>query len=145
MENAGKYSKTIQTREFGEITVDSDYIFTFPNGLLGFENLREFVLISVEDTAPFKWLISIEQPEIGFILLSPWLADEFYNPGKSIDTSKNAVFVIIKLEKSKGEMSANMKAPLILDAEFNIGEQIILPSDKFTTNFILKTANEKQL
>lgn len=142
MVNAVSNSKTINTREFGEITVASDYIFNFTNGLLGFENLHEFVLISVEDTAPFKWLISIDQPEIGFILLSPWLADEFFNPGKSIDTQKNAVFVIIKLGKSKGEMTANMKAPLILDAEFNKGEQIILPSDKFSTNFIIKSATK---
>ena len=102
------------------------------------------MLVSVEDTAPFKWLISIDQPEIGFILLSPWLVDSHYNPGKSVDTETNAVFVVIKLEKDRGEMSANMKAPVVLDAENNIGEQIILPSDKFSTNYVINGSKEPQ-
>lgn len=144
MENAGTEKQVIKTREFGEIEFDSDFIFNFPNGLIGFEDLHEFILISIDDTAPFKWLISIDQPEIGFILLSPLLIDESYKTSKKTDNSNEIVFVIIKLEKSKGEMSANMKAPVIIDAELNIGEQIILPSDKFSTNFIIKTVKSSQ-
>jgi flagellar assembly factor FliW len=142
MENAGHSSKTIKTREFGDIAIEPQYIFNFPSGILGFETLKEFVLVSVEDTAPFKWLISIQQPEIGFILLSPWLADQEFNPGRSIDISNSAVFVIIKLEKDRGVMTANMKAPIVLDAENNIGEQVILPSDKFSTNFVINANSE---
>lgn len=142
MENAGHSIKKIKTREFGEIAIEPQYIFNFPNGILGFENLQEFILVSVEETAPFKWLISIQQPEIGFILLSPWLADQEFNPGRAINISENAVFVIIKLEKDRGVMTANMKAPIVLDAENNVGEQVILPSDKFSTNFVINAKSE---
>ncbi|MFW5663186.1 MAG: flagellar assembly protein FliW, partial [Bacteroidota bacterium] len=74
--------RKIKTLHFGEIDVESQYIFNFPEGLLGFENLREFVLISEEETVPFKWLINLEEPEIGFPLLSPWHIDLTYNPGR---------------------------------------------------------------
>lgn len=136
MSNSVKERKII-TLHFGEITVASDYIFTFPEGVLGFEYLREFVLISEEETAPFKWLVSIEEPEIGFPLLSPWLLDLQYNPGKSYDVDKLVFFVIVTLEDENHQMTANLKAPIILDPEVQDGKQVILSSEKYSTNFII--------
>ncbi len=129
-------SKTIKTLHFGEINVEPQHIFHFKEGMLGFENLKEFVLISEEETVPFKWLVSMDEPEIGFPLLSPWHIDLTYNPGKDIDAEKVVLFVVVTLDSSKGQMSANMKAPIILDVENQIGEQRILRSDKYSTNYI---------
>ena len=53
MENNNE-SRKISTVQFGEVTVEKKHIFNFPNGILGFEDLREFVLISEEETVPFK-------------------------------------------------------------------------------------------
>ncbi|MBX3042456.1 MAG: flagellar assembly protein FliW [Candidatus Kapabacteria bacterium] len=129
--------RVIFTPHFGEITVGKEYIFIFPEGILGFEDLREFVLISEEESAPFKWLISLEQPEIGFPLLSPWLLDLEYNPGKSHDKEELVLFVIITLEDENHQMTANMKAPIILNSKSQDGQQVILTTDKYSTNHII--------
>lgn len=129
-------SKTIKTLQFGEINVEPQFVFHFKDGILGFENLKDFVLISEEETVPFKWLVSMDEPEIGFPLLSPWHIDLTYNPGKDIDTDKFVMFVVITLDRANGQMSANMKAPVILDVNTQTGEQRILRSDKYSTNYI---------
>jgi len=128
----------IITPHFGELIIQNDQIFYFENGMLGFEDLHNFVVISEEETAPFKWLISIDKPEIGFPLLSPWLIDINYSPGDQYDVEKLVFFVVITLENEEGKMSANMKAPVILDTDNLKGEQIILPFDKYATNFIIE-------
>jgi flagellar assembly factor FliW len=136
-------TKSIKTLHFGEINVEEKHIFTFKDGMLGFENLKQYVLISDEETVPFKWLISLDEPEIGFPLLSPWHIDLTYSPGREIDTDKVVLFVVVTLDSSKGQMSANMKAPIILDVEKQTGEQRILRSDKYSTNYLFPNKEDK--
>lgn len=130
--------RKIITLHFGELLIEDKHIFHFEQGVLGFENLKEFVLISEEESDPFKWLISVEEPNIGFPLISPWLLDINYNPGKRFAEKSKVGFVIVTLEDGHGSMTANMKAPIILDVETTAGEQIILPSEKYSTNFLIK-------
>lgn len=134
----GKIRKIV-TPHFGEIDIEDKHIFSFDEGMLGFESLSEFVLISEEETEPFKWLISLKNPDIGFPLISPWYLDMNYKPGRNFNIDNQVVFVVITLQDSDGNMSANLKAPIILDVEKQKGEQIIIPSDKYQTNFVLPT------
>jgi flagellar assembly factor FliW len=132
--NSGLETRLIKTDQFGELKVEPQHIFLFDEGLLGFEHLREFVLINEEETAPFRWLISLEEPAIGFPLLSPWHIDLSYKPSRELDLNKQVVMVIITLENDIGKMTANMKAPVIFDVEMQKGQQVILPSDKYSPN-----------
>lgn len=135
--------KKILTRQFGEITVTDDLIFDFSNGILGFEHLNQFILISDEDTEPFKWLLSLENPEIVFPLLNPWQIDINYDIGNEFNHENDAVMVIVTLSDEDGSMTANMKAPIILNVVEQKGKQIILPSDKYSTNLIItKKSNQ---
>lgn len=134
---AASEERTIQTSQFGELTFGIEHIFMFEEGLLGFDDLREFVLISDEVTDPFKWLISVEKPEIGFPLLSPWHLDIKYNPGKSFNLQTEVMMVVITLENNDGVMTANMKAPIVLDVESQKGKQVILPSEKYSPTFLI--------
>jgi len=127
----------IKTSQFGELEVEEKHIFTFTEGVLGFETLKKYVLVSEEESAPFKWLISVEEPGIGFPLLSPWHIDITYNPGKQYDLDNQVLFVVVTLSDETGSMTANMKAPLIFDVKQLIGEQIILTSDKYSTNYLI--------
>jgi flagellar assembly factor FliW len=143
MENNDSNTKKIVSLHFGELTIDKEHIFTFPDGMLGFENLKEYVLISEEETIPFKWLISIDEPEIGFPVLSPWHIDLKYNPGKNFNFDYEVLFVVVTLENQDGNMTANMKAPIILNVEEQNGKQIILPGDRFSANLIIPINKEK--
>ncbi len=125
--------RIVKTGQFGDLKVEPQHVFRFAEGVFGFEDLHEFVLISDDDSAPLRWLISIEQPEIGFAVISPAFVDAQYSAGRDYtDTDRYAVLVIVTL--SHHGMTVNMKAPVILDCNDQSGKQIILSSDKYLPN-----------
>lgn len=132
----------ISTMHFGDLEVPKENIISFKDGLLGFEDLKKYVLISDEESEPFRWLVSIDQPEVGFPIIDPWFVLHKYNPGRGIDPEKDAVFCIITLGNTERKMTVNLKAPVIIDIKVNEGKQIILPSDKYSPNFVISAENE---
>lgn len=136
--------KIIKTIHFGEMEVEPSHVFYFKDGLLGFEDLKDFVLVSEEESEPFKWLISMTNPDIGFPLLNPWFLDLNYNPGRNIDLEKEVVFSVVTLANTDNEMTANLKAPIIIDISNNEGRQIILPSDKYSPHYSIVKDAKKQ-
>jgi len=129
--------RVINTHQFGEIEVPPEFIYKFDNGLLGFDDLKEYVLISEESTEPLKWLISVTSPEIGFPVISPWNIDVNYETGEDIDCKTEIVMVIVTLSDEKGRLSANLKAPVIINAGNLTGKQIILRSDRYSPTHII--------
>lgn len=135
-------SRVIRTYQFGEIVVEPSHIFTFPEGLFGFETFREFVLISEEGTEPLKWLLSIEDPSIGFPVLNPLILDLGYRIPDSLMGEETAVFVIVTLASRNGGMSANMKAPVLLDGQTQKGKQVILSTERYSPEYIIAASYE---
>ncbi|MFC2131505.1 flagellar assembly protein FliW [Bacteroidota bacterium] len=137
-ENESTYFRKITTTLFGELEIQKKNIFYFTEGLFGYENLSEFVLVSDEDNKPFKWLQSIEKPEISFLLINPLLIDNSYSPGKDFNFEKSAILVVVTMDIEKKQLIANMKAPVILDMDEQQGEQVIIASDKYSVTMISK-------
>ncbi len=127
----------ISTKQFGELEIEKSSIFNFKDGLYGFEDLHRFIIINEEETEPFKWLLSIDDPSIGFPILSPYYIDPDYSIMQDLDPEKHVLFLIITLQDEKGNITANMKAPLILDVTDLEGKQIIILTEKYATDFIL--------
>lgn len=128
--------RIVKTEQFGDIIVEPHHIFNFSEGVLGFDNLHEYVLITDESTAPIRWLISLDEPAIGFPVITPLFIEPSYSAGRDYtDIKRYTTFVIITL--SKNGMTANMKAPVVLDVEAQTGKQVILSSDKYSPNFPL--------
>ena len=128
---------TINTIHFGELEIEANHIYNFPEGLLGFEDLNSFVLISEEETEPFKWLISIDNPDIGFPLISPYFIDKDYKPGRDIDLDVDVPMCVVTLGDENKNMTVNLKAPIIFNVKELIGKQVILLSDKYSTNYYI--------
>ncbi|MDR0927124.1 MAG: flagellar assembly protein FliW [Ignavibacteria bacterium] len=128
---------TINSSQFGEVELQPDNIFYFENGMLGFENLNNFVLISDDDIVPFKWLMSVEEPDIMFPLISPWLVLPDYDPGKGIDIDKQVLFAVVTFNDGKGHITCNLKAPVILSSLELLGEQRILSFERYHVDHII--------
>ncbi len=127
----------IRTLHFGEIEIPKQNILDFEFGILGFEDLKQFIIVSEEETEPFKWLISIDEPNIGFPIVDPWLLDNNYNPGRGFNLEEDAVFSIVTLGKKDQNMTANLKAPIVINIKENTGKQVILPNEKYSPTFIV--------
>jgi len=138
MSNRINEPQIINSSNFGEIEILPENIFYFENGILGFEMLNNFILITDDDIVPFKWLMSVEESAIMFPVISPWLVVPDYISEKKIDTEKEIIFSIVTLNDGEGNITANLKAPIILNSEELTGEQIILPYEKYSVNHIIK-------
>jgi len=143
MSNRINEPQIINSSNFGEIEILPENIFYFENGILGFEMLNNFVLITDDDILPFKWLLSVDEPAIMFPVISPWHVVPDYMSGKEVDTENEIMFSIVTLNDGNGNITANMKAPIILNSLELTGEQIILPYEKYNVNHIIQKRNQE--
>ena len=86
----------LSTNNFGNLSIEKENIITFEQGLLGFEELKQFAIIDVEECLPFEWLVSVEDPIVAFPILDPTLFFSDYKPSLSKD---DLVLLNIKKEK----------------------------------------------
>lgn len=125
----------IQTSRFGQVQYEADDVLTFTEGLLGFADLRKFVLVDDPSDEIFIWLQSCEVPEIAFPVLEPELFVQKYQPGltktdneslKLTANDKTRHFCIITIPDDPTQMSANMKAPIIINLSLKTARQCVL-------------------
>ncbi len=63
----------LNTKNFGKIEIKEEDIIYFPDGILGFEEEKQFVIINNEDEQnPFHWLQSVQNPELAFVIINPF-------------------------------------------------------------------------
>lgn len=129
----------IQTSRFGLIEIKDSDLVEFPEGILGFGQLRKFVLLDDPNDEIFAWLQSCEEPGIAFPVLEPELFDSAYSPNltKSDLTALELkedrgyrMFTIITIPKDPTQMTANLKAPIIVNVEKRLARQCVLQDNK---------------
>lgn len=126
------------TRQFGELEISEEKIIHFPNGIIGFEECKSFVIIDDEDFEPFRWMISLDRKEFGFPVLDPFLVFEDYIdefPTKVVEElrSNNSIiqaFSVVTLKGEENNITINLKGPIIVDYSKKEGRQIILTSEE---------------
>lgn len=116
----------IESPRFGTLEVSPNNVIEFPRGIPGFEDLRRFSLFHVEEAAPkFFILQSLDDPAVAFHLGDPALFGFMYEitlPDEDaalIDLktpSEAAVAVMLVKVGEQGSLSANLKAPIIINA-----------------------------
>lgn len=129
-------TRIISTHQFGELHISPEQIFTFPQGIVGFAHLTEYVIISDDSTAPIQWLIAMEDSTIGLPVINALIIDMQYKPALDVDATQNTVFVVVNL--AQGQISVNMKAPIVMNSVTMLGEQTVLSSERYQTDFILR-------
>jgi len=139
----------LDTRHFGLIDIDEKGIIEFPEGLPGFEDVKKYVLLgSTDEDMIFRWLQSVDSPELAFVVIDPRLLVSNYEVDVddseveilSIkDTEKVALYSIVVVPDDIAKMTANLKAPLIINTENMKGKQVILDkSDYQIKHFIME-------
>lgn len=125
----------IQTSRFGEIEISPEDTLEFAEGLLGFGELRRFVLLDDPNDEIFAWLQSCENGEVAFPVLEPELFASQY----AVELSKSdleslkldhvqagRLLTIITIPADPTQMTANMKAPIVINPTNRLARQCIL-------------------
>ena len=140
----------IQSR-FGEIEYDPDNTLLFPEGLIGFEDLRDFVVMPNEKEGPLFWIQSIDDPQVAFILTDP---TSFYFDYKvvpdgrerqklGIDEAGECLIVSVVSVPANRKITLNLAAPILFAPETNCALQVDLEGTSFSPQTPLPTVEEK--
>lgn len=137
----------VKTKHFGDIDIDESKIIIFENGIFGFEDCKKFTLIydSESDEKPvISWLQSIEESALALPVMNPFLIKPDYNPtvedevlwplGES-EEEDLVLLVTVTVPRDVEQMTANLKAPLVLNTETRKGVQVVVENSEYEIKF----------
>ena len=111
----------VKTTRFGEIEVPENDIIHLPLGLIGFPELKKYVLLDHDKDSPFKWFQAIEDGAIAFVLIDPLLFKPDYvaevtdNELTELDVQAEedlVISVIVTVPSNPQNMTANLACGL---------------------------------
>lgn len=134
----------IESNRFGQIEVSEDRILEIKGGLLGFPNLSKFILLDDQQDPglPFKWLISIEDPEYGFLVTDPgiffndYVFDLSEEHRKLLDIQNEddvSVVTMLTIPSDPKMITTNLRGPIVVNSRTLVGTQIVLSNTNYAT------------
>lgn len=141
----------INTVKFGEIDIEDNRIFDFKLPIIGFGELRKFVILDVSQDSFFKWLQSTEDPSLAFPIISVFGMNVEYSidlPDEVVEklgiTNVESLLVMniasIPQDNPQGT-TINLLAPIIFNLETQVAGQVILSGSGYDISFPLFKSN----
>lgn len=137
----------VKTRDFGEIEVPEENIIFFQEGIPGFEEEKEFIIILNEDVDnPFHHLQSVKNPNLSFIIINPFEVFNDYDiviPQIAVDKLKIEkaedvlVYTIVVVPEDIRKMTTNLLGPIVINHKGKLGKQVILEDSNYSTKHFL--------
>lgn len=125
----------IHTHQFGEVIFEKENIVKFTQGLFGFENLRNYLLIKTNEDL-FYWLNSVDEPEISFPLVGARLINTSFP-----EEENHEAFGIVTLNQDPLKVTVNLKAPVYINQNSKTGFQKIIDQENFPVDYNLFVEN----
>jgi flagellar assembly factor FliW len=105
-----------------------------PMGLLGFEQIKDYVLVANPGEAPFCWLQVKDNPALAFVVVDPFLINQDYRPDISepdveilgLEKPEDAMLYNIVTLHGNGRATVNLKGPVVFNRHTRVGKQIII-------------------
>lgn len=130
------------TKLFGEIEVAENKIILFSSGIVGFPELERFLLIhdAENEKASISWLQSLDEQAFAMPVIDPLLLIADYNPVVEhemleplgdMKPEDMLVLVTITVPSDLTKMTANFKAPIIINANSNRACQLIIEDERY--------------
>lgn len=131
--------RAAQTR-FGVLTIHTGQIWTAQSPMLGFDDLRQFLVLAVDQQRPFVWLQSLEDAQVSFLLAPAACFGLDYGPPPPTGLSGAQDWVMVLLPTEAGQaLRPHRLAPLqlhpasatfvqrVVEADSVKGEGALLP------------------
>ena len=136
----------LATRIFGEVEIDDSKIISFPNGIIGFPDLKKFILMYDEEkgTDTIKWLQSIDEPSFAMPVMDPLIVCPDYKPEvdrTTVDiigelTNEDLlVLVTVTVPHDLKQMTVNLMGPFIINVKECKAVQTIVDNDEYPVKF----------
>lgn len=133
----------IQNAELGELEIQTDTIIHFNKGIVGFDNLRKFALVDIQECKPFLWCVCIDDADISFPIIEYnrvfpsfelELGDKERSELKITSAEDINLFFVVTVDEENESVTANLKGPIVINPKEKLGAQIVLANDKYVVN-----------
>ncbi|PNU21151.1 flagellar assembly protein FliW [Geothermobacter hydrogeniphilus] len=131
----------INGTRFGDIEFSSENTIHFPDGLIGFEDLHDFIVMPNRQESPLFWIQSVDDADIAFLLTDPnnFFLDYNVVPDKNEQGKLKAseagecyALAVVTIHDDKS-VTLNLAAPIIFSPETNRAIQVILEGAPYNT------------
>jgi flagellar assembly factor FliW len=108
-------------------------LIQLPLGLLGFERVKNYILLTRPEEDPFLWFQMVGDAKHAFLVVPPHFVLAGYRPDLSEldvaflelnDPTEAFVLNIVTL-RGKGHATVNLKGPIVINRRTLIGKQLI--------------------
>ncbi len=145
----------VSTTRFGDISIDESRIVEMKEGMLGFEHLKRYVLLTQEKETPFLWFQSVDDGSLAFVVIHAFVAMPDYEPVipdedvrllEIASTGPEDVVVLstVTIRSDPFRVTANLRAPIVINAKKRLAKQVVLMEDDYPVQYSL-TVNQPAL
>jgi len=109
-------------------------IIRLPFGLLGFEHVKQYILLTNPAEDPFLWLQMLDDAKHAFLVVPPERVVTDYQPDISDDEVEflelagpaDAFLLNIVMLRGNRQATVNLRGPVVINRRTLIGKQVIL-------------------
>jgi flagellar assembly factor FliW len=125
-----------------------DGVVTFPEGLPGFEDQRQFMLVDSPDMQPFTIMQGVVEGSPSFVAIDPRLVERAYPTTLDrVDLARLAagehdtlLWLAIVAAREDGSAAVNLRAPVVINPGTMRGIQLIALESQYRTDHPLPLA-----
>lgn len=134
----------IHSYRFGVLEIESREVIRFPDGIIGFPNEREYVLLRKSSRSAIGWLQATTNPSLAFPVVSldslcvdsgyyDYLVQACAHRGLGAPGDGLAVMAIV-CAAADSPASVNLLAPVVVKTLERLGAQIFLLDSNYSTH-----------
>ena len=140
--------------KFGELDFEEKEIIVLPKGILGFSQLTRYILLDKKGSGPFKWLQSVEDPNVAFVIADPRsffpnykleINEKELEELKYTNSKDLITYVIITVPQDASLASADLLGPLVINPKKQLAKQAVMSNSPYTTRHYLLDEVKKRL
>jgi len=133
--------------------VGEEKIINFPNGIIGFEDLKRFILIDHPGSDVIKWLQAVDDRAVSLPVADPIAFYPAYSPViptedleivrlKSLEDA--VILCVITVPADIERATINLKAPVVLNPACRLADQMIAENSEYNIRHPLPLAKQKE-
>ena len=140
--NDSNQTLVLESSRFGTIEVPEAIRLEFPQGMIGFPEHTEYVLLKQRPDSVFMWLHSTTDPQLAFPVVLPWafyweyevkLGDEDLEAIEVDNASQISIMCVVNVGSDVRRGTINLFSPIVINNETRLAKQVINTADGYST------------
>ena len=132
--------------------VNPENVFRFPEGIIGFSDIKEYIFLLNEKVAPFMFMQSLDQSGLSFVCVETFLLKndysiklpESYTKLLQLDEPGDCLLIsLVTVNSDIKKFTANLMSPIILNMKKSIGCQFVPEASIYPVRFNIWDGIEK--